>query len=467
MKAQRTSGGAVLAASSGLALVTLTGCPLSDDYFIDDAIPGGGATTAGASSSGGSGASGNSSGGSGASDSGSCSPSTCGGACCDGVCVDLANDAANCGKCSNVCSSGRPCSVGTCSEGWLPIAPPPAQFVPREKAAYTTFSDKVFIWGGLNAKGEELRNGAIYDPVQDSWQLIMEEPAAPSARELATAVWTGNAVLVFGGRVHGDMGMALRDAALYDPVANRWGKVRDNPTGRVAPIAAVYNGMAVFWSGLSAGLIPLGGADRYRVSADEWAASTTVSGPSRLGHTACAGIGDSFFVYGGIDSTLTGTDKAYRYSFGTNSWSTLSRGPSARWEAFGATDGTSFYVWGGRDAKQVRSDGSRYDNEWVAIDVRGAPSPRYAPLRESGWTFTLDEPSFAVLGGLGTNANYLHDGGRYMTATDSWASIPAWTSSEDHAFGVAVLAAGELIVFGGRTGSTLTNTGERFALSGR
>ncbi len=359
-----------------------------------------------------------------------------------------------------MCAAGRSCSVGTCAQGWVAIAAPPSDFVAREKAAYTAFSDKLFVWGGLDASGAELRTGAIYDPTLDAWQMVAVDANTPSGRELATAVWTGSSVLVFGGRAQGDT--ALKDAALYDPVANRWSKVSENATARVAASAAVYSGMVVFWSGLSANLIPLAGADRYKVSSDVWAASSTTNGPSRLGHTACAGVGASFFVYGGIDSTITGTDKAYRYSFGTNAWSTISRGPSARWDAFGATDGTSFYVWGGRDAEEVHADGSRYDTQWVTLEASGAPSSRYAPLRESGWSFTLEGSSFALLGGLDSSGAFLHDGGRYMSAQDEWARIPAWSASEDHAYGAAVFAAGELIVFGGRTGSTLSNTGERY-----
>ncbi|HET9933054.1 MAG TPA: kelch repeat-containing protein [Polyangiaceae bacterium] len=440
-----------LAAFSTLALTTLTACPFTDDYYLMN--DGGAAGVGGATAGGGTAAAGGGA-------SGACSAANCSGACCSGVCVDLANDRSNCGRCANTCATGRICSVGTCASGWIPMAAPPAEFAAREKAAYTTFSDKVFVWGGLDANGNELRTGAIYDPALDTWKMSSVEPNTPSGRELATAVWTGSAVLVFGGRAHGDM--ALKDAALYDPVANRWTKVSDNPTARVAPSAAVYSGMVVFWSGLSGSLMPLGGADRYRVSSDMWNPSPTLNGPSRLGHTACAGVGASFFVFGGIDSTITGTDKAYRYSFSANTWSTISRGPSARWDAFGATDGASFYVWGGRDDEAVHGDGSRYDTQWVTLEASGAPSPRYAPLRESGWTFALEGPSFALLGGLDSSGAFLHDGGRYLSARDEWGRIAAWPSSEDHAYGVAASVTGELIVFGGRTGPTLSNTGERY-----
>ena len=343
------------------------------------------------------------------------------------------------------------------------MAAPPTGFVAREKAAYAAFSDKVFVWGGVDTNGNELRSGAIYDPALDVWQNVAIDANTPSARELATAVWTGSAVLVFGGR-NGGGAVALKDAALYDPVANRWTKVVENPTARVAPIAAAYSGSALFWSGLSANLIPLAGADRYRVSMDMWTAAMGMNAPPRLGHTACAAVGGFFYVYGGIDTTLTATDKAYLYNFAMNTWSILARGPSARWDAFGASDGTRFYVWGGRDSEAVHADGSGYDAQWVTMGSSGAPLARYAPLRESGWSFSLDGSGFIVLGGFDSEGTMLHDGGRYATTSDDWSSIAAWPSGEDHGFGVAVRAGNELVVFGGRNGSALSNTGERYSL---
>ncbi|MFZ5894540.1 MAG: Kelch repeat-containing protein [Myxococcota bacterium] len=480
MIARALSHRGVLLASSLFGLFTLTGCPLSDEYSIDpnyglggkSAAGGGGGASAGSTNAlGGSAALGGNSniatGGAGGGQpassgaGGGCNATTCAGACCANACVDLANDPQNCGKCANACSAGRSCSVGACTPGWLPTATPPAAFVAREKAAYTAFSGKIFIWGGIDASGKELNTGAIYNPALDSWQLTAIDSNTPTARELATAVWVGSAILVFGGRQGGST--IYRDAALYDPVANRWTQTSDNDTARAAPIAAAYSGMVVFWSGLSANLIPLAGADRYRVSTDGWWASSTTNGPPRLGHTACAGIGAYFYVYGGIDNTITKSDKAYRYAFSTNTWSTLARGPSARWDAFGATDGTRFYVWGGRDDQALRRDGSAYDTEWVTLGVSGVPSARYAPLRESGWSFDLEGVGFALLGGFDSQGVILHNGARYNAATDDWTSIPAWPSGQDHAFGVAASTGSELVVFGGRDGSALSNSGERFS----
>jgi hypothetical protein len=467
----------LLLASSALALLTLTGCPLSDDYSVDPnygmgggssasggmAIAQGGASFAGAPGSGGGGtSSGGESSGVGGSDV-ACSETSCAGACCDNGCVDLSHDAANCGRCGNACSVGRSCDAGSCETGWVPIAAPPADFVAREKAAYTTFAGKVFVWGGIDATGTELRTGAIYDAALDTWQSIHIDKQTPSARELATAVWTGSAVLVFGGR-NGGGDVALRDAALYDPIADRWTKAVDSPTARVAPLAAAYGDLVVSWSGLSATLIPLGGADRYRASMDSWAPAMTMNGPPRLGHTACAAAGGFFYVYGGIDTMLTATDKAYRYNFAMNNWVTLEHGPGPRFDAFGASDGTRFYVWGGRDSSMVMRTGSSYDAQWAPLGTQGAPVARYAPLRESGWSFDLEENGFAVLGGFDANGEMLHDGGIYSRASDAWTKIPAWSSDEDHGFGVSVHAGSEVVVFGGRTGDSLTNNGERYSL---
>ncbi|MGC4089816.1 MAG: kelch repeat-containing protein [Polyangiaceae bacterium] len=463
------NGRAALFASCALSLLTLTGCPLTDDYRIDADYGAGGTNQGGKAAGGqnsalkgGAGATTLASGGSGG-DSSTCSASTCNGACCSGECVDLRTDAANCGKCGMACSSGRACSTGVCTPGWLSCAAPPTAFVARQRAAYASFSGKLFVFGGVDAAGTELNTGAIDDPALDSWQSTAVDTNTPSARDLATAIWTGSSIMVFGGR-NQKGSVVLADAALYDPVTNRWTKATAGSTARAAATVGVYSGMAIFWSGLDASMIPIAGADRYRVSTDSWWTSTASNGPLKLGHTACAGIDAYFYAYGGIDTTLSKTDKAYRYSFVTNTWSTIARGPAARWDAYGATDGTNFFVWGGRDETAAKADGSAYETQWVAMGATGAPSARSAPLRESGWTFALDGKGFALLGGFGTSGTMLHDGGVYSTASDAWVSIPAWPSGEDHHYGAAVAAGSELVVFGGGDGTRVTNTCERYSL---
>jgi hypothetical protein len=65
-----------------------------------------------------------------------------------------------------------------------------------------------------------------------------------------------------------------------------------------------------------------------------------------------------------------------------------------------------------------------------------------------------------MVGGHDLSGSPRLDGGLYDGTVDSWAPIPA--TSEEHEWGVGVCVNGELILWGGQTNSTTTNTGERW-----
>ena len=57
----------------------------------------------------------------------------------------------------------------------------------------------MIVWGGYGAAGE-VDTGAIYDPATDQWRPTTQD-GAPLMRSLHTAVWTGSAMLIWGGGV--------------------------------------------------------------------------------------------------------------------------------------------------------------------------------------------------------------------------------------------------------------------------
>jgi hypothetical protein len=61
--------------------------------------------------------------------------------------------------------------------------------------------DEMIVWGGDDQRftyGTEKNTGGRYDPVVDAWRSVTTI-AAPYARELHTAIWTGDAMIVWGG----------------------------------------------------------------------------------------------------------------------------------------------------------------------------------------------------------------------------------------------------------------------------
>ena len=91
----------------------------------------------------------------------------------------------------------------------------------RTEGHHVWAGDRWFVWGGLTPdKKKLLGDGALYDPATDRWTPIATA-GAPSSRIMASVIWTGSRVVVFGGG-DADLRTQLSDGALYDPKADRW-----------------------------------------------------------------------------------------------------------------------------------------------------------------------------------------------------------------------------------------------------
>jgi len=441
----------------------LTGCPLSDDYYVDSNSQAG---AMGGQSSGGNGTAGTST-------SSTCSAANCSNVCCGNICSDLTSDPSNCGACATACPGGQACVSGHCASGWAAIAAPPASFVPREKAAYVVMGDRLFIFGGADTNDTSLNDGAIYNPKTNRWTLISTDSNTPSPRRLSTAVWTGTSVLVFGGRIDA-ITAGYQDAAVYNPSADHWLSEPSNSNGRVGSIGVSSALLTAFWGGWGAYSAVIAGTERFDWSSSAWSSATSSAyvEPGVLDNTAWAFTGQYLYLYGGRVNSTTKTNAAYSYDLLNNAWTSLGgttlAAPSARWGAFGVWDGSAFFVWAGRDDSSAKSDGAKFGSgAWKTTSATGAPAARWAPARQTGWAYAAGPGDLLFIGGQDALGNYFNDGGRYVEAsgssTGSWTPIPRWPSGENHQWGVAAYVGGTLIVWGGHDGTAATATGERWA----
>jgi hypothetical protein len=124
---------------------------------------------------------------------------------------------------------------------WAPLS---LEGAPNARAGASVFwtGSRLLVWGG-NAG----RDGGLYDPVADQWELLrrMESPLlAPEQREHETVVWTGRELLVWSGITRGSRGAYLlhTDGAALDPQSGTW-----RPLSR-SPIEPRYFGSGV-WTG--------------------------------------------------------------------------------------------------------------------------------------------------------------------------------------------------------------------------
>jgi hypothetical protein len=432
----------------------------------------GGAGTGGAGTGGASGAG---TGGTGASDaatdaddSGNCNTGSCMGTCCGSLCVDLQTNPLRCGACTVACSAGQSCVAGACKGGWGPIAPPPPGFAAREKAGYTVFDSKLFIFGGADSNDMPLGDGAIYDPATNTWKVVSVNANTPSPRRFPTIVWTGSRILVYGGRPLATSA-GLANGAIYDPDVDRWSPITNGVTGRVGAVGGASTSVALFWGGWGAMIAnPMGGGERYDLGTDAW--QPIMGGPGALADPAWAFTGQALYLFGGM-SAGTKTNATWSYGLASNAWTQPggTEGPSARWGAFATWDGLAMFVWGGRNETTAMNDGKfLYNSSWISMVQSGsAPAPRWAPSRRSGWAFSRGSGDVVILGGEDFNGKPLTDGGRYdsglISPVAGWTALPAWPSGEAHSWGVAAYAGGAVLLWGGRHGTLLTTTGERWA----
>ncbi len=426
-------------------VVLLSGCPmvLRDDFTVaasDAAAP---------------------------SDAGPGRDATCG----DGGCACDANtdgDPSNCGTCGHACAPGHACSAGVCA-AWAPVAPPPATVLSaREKAAACALADgRVFVWGGADATGAVQASGAIYDPARDAWDALPTSPLSP--RAFATAVCLSTKVVVLAGA---DLAGAVdyRDGATYDLADKVWTPTPNPPaalSARRAPYGVSQGtAHALFWGGeLKTGRPAGGNACLFDTRASSWQPSNGGGPPTLLAPTVASTV-SSLLVFGGQAGANDTSDLFLLDNAADWTNAPPAGAPSARRGAFGAHDGVRLLVWGGLSGATTLESGGSFlppAGPWKSTASAMAPTARAVAPQRTGWTFSLGGGRSLLVGGVLNGDVAARDGAIYDSSADTWTALPSWTTNEDHEWGVAVWTGRELFVWGGRTGSSVSATGTRFA----
>ena len=101
-------------------------------------------------------------------------------------------------------------------------------------AVWDDVDSKMIVWGGQGPSGP-LADGGVYNPATDTWTL-MNSAGAPTARYGHSAVWakplsgftgTSAGMIVWGG-TGGSVTPFYGDGAVYDPVQDTWAGAVDN-----------------------------------------------------------------------------------------------------------------------------------------------------------------------------------------------------------------------------------------------
>lgn len=138
--------------------------------------------------------------------------------------------------------------------------------------------NEMIVWGGRTLTGFATNTGGMYNPVSRQWRATsVTDP--PHARSRHRAVWTGARMVVLGGDASPNDGTARYIGGRFDPSSGldgTWSGV--NPAGAATPsperiIHATWTGRHVIWQA------PGTGVKRYDPTTDSWTnASCSIGG---------------------------------------------------------------------------------------------------------------------------------------------------------------------------------------------
>ncbi len=297
-------------------------------------------------------------------------------------------------ECGTDCKWG-PFSACGLPRGWVKINSPPTGFQPRYLATGVWTGKNVVVWGGYGnyvagpsgGFGYTRADGVSYDLGSDSWTLITAAPTAfNGGRYLHTAVMNGDKMLVFGGAENVSFVNTLKaDGAIYDATAKTWKSM----TATGAPAARA--GHAAVWATSTSEMLVWGG---------------------------CSSL-SSFTYCSGVLSDGSAYDPA------TDKWNAQPAPPpgfSGRYKPVVVWTGDEMIVWGGQTSTSAwAKDGARYDPKTRVWTKFSDPSLDGRFFGTGEWS----GKELLVWGGYGTylGVSYARDDGARYLPGGGWSAM--------------------------------------------
>ena len=269
--------------------------------------------------------------------------------------------------------------------------------------------EEMLVWGGRVGDSSTSADGAAFDPLNDEWRRLSDSPLTDAMR---AAVWTGQEMLLWGGEKRDHE--KPDDGAAYDPRTDTWRELPQSPYWSLANHSAVWTGEEmIVWGGVSpVGFHGAGAALDPRAGAWRTIAEAPIEG--RWGHSA-VWTGTEMIVWGGGPGGDPHSDGA-AYDPASDSWRELPPAPISGRDLHAAVwTGQEMIVWGGWSGRDVTlSDGAAYDpasNSWRELP-RAPISP---PPLETAAVWTGRE--MIVIGEAGNLAVY-------SVGENDWERVP-------------------------------------------
>jgi N-acetylneuraminic acid mutarotase len=250
---------------------------------------------------------------------------------------------------------------------WRVTSPPPQSFVGRSghAAAWFAPTSEMIIFGGRAAAGNQLNDGAAYNPTTDTWRILATSQLNP--REQAGMVVANGKVVVFGG-----YGTNVNDYAEYDPANDSWSvPVTPSIPERIPSVSVSDGTNAFFWGGsrvnnppqYGSGLVVVPGKPEVLISE----APTSILALSGRDHAVGWAAQNQFWIWGGEQTTTDAgaplLNDGAQYDLTKQAWVAAipsTGAPSARERATAVWTGTEAIVWGGDSATGAAAVQSDY-----------------------------------------------------------------------------------------------------------
>lgn len=308
--------------------------------------------------------------------------------------------------------------------------------------------DAMIVWGGFLGGDTFAATGGSYAPALDQWTSVTTF-GAPAARQSHSAIWTGTEMVVWGG--FGAAGY-MNSGGRFLPGGQVWNPVTTTgaPTGRGDHVCVWTGNRMVVWGGRNSGGFLADGA-LYDPAANQWT-SLNLTGTTEA-HSGAASVwtGTRLVLWGGdgLNGELNSGARLFINSAGApQTWQTVAtlNAPSARTGHTAVWTGQKMLVWGGQQGGAYFNSGGIYDpatDTWTALATAGAPSPR--SKHAAVWTGS----EMLIVGGEDASGP-LASGGAYDPAANQWRSLTGAGNPVARSGATAVFANGELLMFGGQ-----------------
>ncbi|MDB4798270.1 hypothetical protein OAH36_01610 [Verrucomicrobia bacterium] len=219
---------------------------------------------------------------------------------------------------------------------------------PRIRHVAVWTGDEMIVWGGEDGAGP-LDDHGIFDPVANAWEPI-DLDTNPSPRSGHSGVWTGDMLIVWGGEdfeeYFGD-GAAL---SLSEGTPTNWIDLSEDeaPSGRIGH-SSIWTGTAMIVWGGEDDLEYFDDGAQYDPVSDTWTPLAKLGAPEPRSDHNAVWTGAEMIIHGGEDEDGPFED-SFAYDPETDVWRKLSDSfATARTEATSVWTGDYLLTYGGYD----------------------------------------------------------------------------------------------------------------------